>query len=50
MQEDYIPGTEMGFYDMLVRQPDKGIVILLLNNTGDFPRFDMTDLILKELD
>jgi len=46
----YHPGTELGFYDMLLRQPDKGIVIILLNNTGDFPRFDMTDLILKELD
>jgi CubicO group peptidase (beta-lactamase class C family) len=45
----YHPGTETGFYSMLVRQPDKGIVIILLNNTGEFPRFDMTDLILELL-
>ena len=45
----YHPGTEFGFYDMLVRQPDKDIFIILLNNKGDFPRFDMTDLILNEL-
>jgi CubicO group peptidase (beta-lactamase class C family) len=45
----YHPGTEFGFYDMFVLQPDKRNVIILLNNTGDFPRFDMTDLILNEL-
>lgn len=45
----YHPGTEIGFYDMLVRQPDKDIFIIILNNKGDFPRFDMTDLILNIL-
>jgi len=45
----YHPGTEFGFFDMLVIQPDKGNVLILLNNTGDFPRFDMTDLILTTL-
>jgi CubicO group peptidase (beta-lactamase class C family) len=45
----YHPGTEFGFYDMLLLQQDKGVVVILLNNTGDFPRFDMTDLILDEL-
>lgn len=45
----YHPGTEFGFFDMLVRQPDKNIFIILLNNKSDFPRFDMTDLILNEL-
>jgi CubicO group peptidase (beta-lactamase class C family) len=45
----YHPGTEVGFYDMLVRQPDKDIFIILLCNKSDFPRFDMTDLILNEL-
>jgi CubicO group peptidase (beta-lactamase class C family) len=45
----YHPGTEFGFYDMLMLQRDKGIVIVLLNNTGDFPRFDMSDLILDQL-
>lgn len=34
---------------MLVIQPYKIIVVILLNNTGDFPRFDMTDLILNEV-
>ncbi|MFT3823514.1 MAG: serine hydrolase [Chitinophagaceae bacterium] len=46
----YHPGTELGMYAMLVRVPDKNITIILLNNTGDFPRFDMTDLLLSELD
>ncbi len=46
---NYHPGTEFGFFDMLVLQPDKGIVVVLLSNTGDFPRFDITDLILSEL-
>ena len=45
----YHPGTDLGFYTMLVRQPDKDITIILLNNTGDFPRFDIADLILNEL-
>jgi CubicO group peptidase (beta-lactamase class C family) len=45
----YHPGTEFGFFDMLALQPDKGVVVILLNNTGDFPRFDMTDLILTVL-
>jgi CubicO group peptidase (beta-lactamase class C family) len=45
----YHPGTEFGFYDMLVLQPDKKLVLILLNNTGEFPRFDMTDLILGEM-
>jgi CubicO group peptidase (beta-lactamase class C family) len=45
----YHPGTEPGFYTMLARQPDKGIVIVLLNNSGEFPRFEITDLILREL-
>jgi len=45
----YHPGTEFGFFDMLVLQPGRGVVVILLNNTGDFPRFDITDLILDEL-
>ena len=46
----YHPGTEFGFFDMLAVQPDKKVVIILLNNTGDFPRFDMTDLILNYME
>ncbi|RPD39723.1 serine hydrolase [Chitinophaga barathri] len=45
----YHPGTDLGFYTMFARQPDNGSLIILLNNTGDFPRFDMTDLMLTEL-
>lgn len=45
----YHPGTDMGFYTMYLRQRDKGYVVILLNNTGDFPRFDLADLILSQL-
>lgn len=46
----YHPGTDFGYYAMFVRQPDQQNLIILLSNAGDFPRFDMTDLILKELE
>ncbi len=46
---NYHPGTDFGFYSMFVKQPDLGITIIMLNNTGDFPRFEMTELILNEL-
>lgn len=46
----YHPGTDFGYYSMFVRQPDEQILVILLSNTGDFPRFDMTDLILRELE
>lgn len=45
----YHPGTDMGFYTMFVKQPDENITIILLCNTSDFPRFEMTDLILDQL-
>ena len=45
----YHPGTDFGFYSMFVKQPDNGITIILLNNTGEFPRFEITELILNEL-
>lgn len=45
----YHPGTDIGYYSMFVRQPDKDNLIILLSNTGDFPRFDLTDLILDEI-
>lgn len=45
----YHPGTDLGFYTMFARQPDSGNLVILLNNTGDFPRFDLTDLILTEI-
>jgi len=43
----YHPGTDLGFFTMYVRQEDTDSCIILLNNTGDFPRYDMTDLILN---
>lgn len=45
----YHPGTDLGFYSMFLKQPDSGITIILLNNTGEFPRFEITDIILNEL-
>jgi len=43
----YHPGTDVGFFTMFARQEDNDSCIILLNNTGDFPRYDMTDLILN---
>jgi len=45
----YHPGTDLGFYTMFLKEPDLDLTIILLNNTGEFPRYDMTDLILDEL-
>ena len=45
----YHPGTDLGFYTMFLKQPDEGITIILLNNTGEFPRFEITELILNEI-
>ena len=45
----YHPGTDFGYYAMFVRVPGTRTLVVLLSNTGDFPRFDMTDLILQEL-
>lgn len=45
----YHPGTDFGFYSMFVKQQDKKITLILLNNTGDFPRFEISDLILNTL-
>ena len=45
----YHPGTDIGFYTMFVRQTDDEGVIILLSNTGDFPRFDLTDMILNAM-
>lgn len=43
----YHGGTDFGFKSMLARQPDRDNLVVLLNNTGDFPLFDMTDLLLQ---
>ncbi len=45
----YHPGTDLGFFTLFVRQPDRDNCVILLNNTGAFPRFDLADLILREL-
>lgn len=45
----YHPGTDFAFYSMFVKQHDKKITVILLNNTGDFPRFEISDLILNTL-
>jgi hypothetical protein len=45
----YHPGTDIGYYSMFVRQPDADNLIIMLSNYGDFPRFDLTDLILDEI-
>lgn len=45
----YHPGTDLGYYSMFVRQPDTDNLIIMLSNNGDFPRFDLTDLILDEI-
>ena len=45
----YHPGTDFGFYSMFLKQPDLGITVILLNNTGEFPRFEIAELILNEL-
>lgn len=45
----YHPGTDFGYYTMFVRQPAKRNLVILLNNTGDFERFDMMELILDEI-
>ncbi|MFL9483484.1 serine hydrolase [Chitinophagaceae bacterium LWZ2-11] len=46
---NYHPGTDMGFFCMFARQPDAKNAIILLSNAGDFPRFDLTDMILEIL-
>ncbi len=45
----YHPGTDFGYYSMFVRQPDKDNLIIMLSNNGDFPRFDLTDLMLDAI-
>lgn len=46
----YHPGTDFGYYAMFVRVPETNSLIILLSNTGDFPRFDITDLLLEVID
>ncbi|MEP5612045.1 MAG: serine hydrolase [Cyclobacteriaceae bacterium] len=48
-QINYHTGTELGFYSMFLKQPDEKISIILLSNTGDFPRYPIADLILNAL-
>lgn len=34
---------------MFLKQTDEGITIILLNNTGEFPRFEIKELNLNEI-
>ncbi|OCX53764.1 hypothetical protein BEL04_05610 [Mucilaginibacter sp. PPCGB 2223] len=43
----YYSGTDLGFSAMFARQEDSDTCIILLNNNADFPRYDMTDLLLN---
>ncbi len=45
----YHPGTDLGYYSMFVMVPEIETVIILLSNHGDFPRYDMTDLIFRSM-
>ena len=45
----YHQETDYGFYTKFLKQPDEGITIILLSNTGEYPRFENTELILEEL-
>lgn len=45
----YHPGTDFGYYSMFVRQPDQQNLVIMLSNHGDFPRFELTDLVLDQL-
>ena len=45
----YHLGTGTGFFTMFVRQEDSDNCIILLNNTGIFPLYDMADLALTIL-
>jgi CubicO group peptidase (beta-lactamase class C family) len=42
----YHGGTDFGFQSILARQPDKDNLVVLLNNTGEFPLFDIMDIVL----
>lgn len=45
----YHPGTDLGFFTMYLRVPDTNSCIVLLNNTGDFPRYELAGLVLDIL-
>lgn len=45
----YHPGTDVGYYSMFVMVPETQTCIVLLSNHGDFPRYDMTELLLMAL-
>jgi len=45
----YYSGIDQGFASMFARQGDSDTCIILLNNTGDFPSVDITNLLLNML-
>lgn len=45
----YHPGTDMAFYSMFAKKDETQTLVILLSNTGDFPRFDIIDLVFSVL-
>ncbi len=45
----YHPGTDIAFYSMFLKQPEDDITVLMLSHCGDFPRFELSELILEVL-
>jgi CubicO group peptidase (beta-lactamase class C family) len=41
----YQTGKETGFYNIFARQEDNNNCVIILSNYGDFPRYDLTDLV-----
>ncbi|MGB1205781.1 MAG: serine hydrolase [Chitinophagales bacterium] len=42
-------GTSLGYFSMITTIPEQNINIILLSNTGNFPRIDLTNELLKML-
>lgn len=47
---NYNAGTDLGFLSMYLQMPDTDSCIILLNNTGDFPGYNMAEMILNILE
>ncbi|WEK36830.1 MAG: serine hydrolase [Candidatus Pseudobacter hemicellulosilyticus] len=43
----YHPGTDLGYYCMFVMIPETATQVILLGNHGDFPRYDLAELLLN---
>ncbi len=49
-QTYFYGGSSLGFFSMITTIPEKGINVILLNNTGNFPRIELTNEILKTIE